>query len=68
MEVLEEISKMLNTGLDKKALSILLSLCQLGVNPTALAKIDRVEIFVFVFTPVITHPPQKPIRLVCLKL
>jgi mitotic-spindle organizing protein 1 len=35
------MSKVLDTGLDKEALSILVSLCENGVNPEALALILR---------------------------
>jgi mitotic-spindle organizing protein 1 len=37
MEVLYEISQLLNTGLDRTTLSILTSLCECGVSPEALA-------------------------------
>lgn len=37
--VVEEISALLNTGLDRETLSILVSLCELGVNPEALAAV-----------------------------
>lgn len=35
--VLTEMSSLLNTGLDREALSICVSLCESGVNPEALA-------------------------------
>lgn len=41
LEVLHEISQILNTGLDKSTLSILVSLCENGVNPEALAAVVR---------------------------
>lgn len=34
---LQEIATLLNTGLDKEAVSILVGLCEAGVNPEALA-------------------------------
>ena len=34
-----EISQILNTGLDKTTLSILVGLCEQGVNPEALAEV-----------------------------
>ena len=34
-----EISNILNTGLDREALSICVSLCESGVNPEALAAV-----------------------------
>ena len=34
--MLHEISGLLNTGLDKNSLSILVQLCEMGVNPGAL--------------------------------
>jgi hypothetical protein len=34
--VLHEISTILNTGLDRQSLSILVQLCEMGVNPGAL--------------------------------
>lgn len=36
-EVVQEISKLINTGLDDETLSICLKLCENGVNPEALA-------------------------------
>eukprot|EP01083_Nonionella_stella_P161615 529633_1 len=36
---LYEISKILNTGLTKEQLRILTDLCEMGVNPEALAKV-----------------------------
>ena len=41
MEILFEISQLLNTGLDRHSLSILLSLCEHGVNPEALAMVVK---------------------------
>jgi len=37
IEVLHEISNLLNTGLDRESLSLLVGLCESGVNPEALA-------------------------------
>lgn len=37
MDALYEISLLLNTGLDRQTLSVLVSLCEAGVNPEALA-------------------------------
>ena len=36
-DLLFEISTLLNTGLDRETLSILIRLCEAGVNPEALA-------------------------------
>ena len=38
-KVLYEISQILNTGLTKEQLKILTDLCEMGVNPEALAKV-----------------------------
>ncbi len=35
LEIAYEISKILDTGLDKKTLEILIALCETGVNPEA---------------------------------
>ena len=35
------MSQLLDTGLDKETLSILVSLCEMGVNPEALANIVK---------------------------
>ncbi|TFJ81069.1 hypothetical protein NSK_007712 [Nannochloropsis salina CCMP1776] len=37
LEAMHEISKILNTGLDRETLAILVNLCEAGVNPEALA-------------------------------
>ncbi|CAE7528437.1 unnamed protein product [Symbiodinium natans] len=37
MDILYEISTLLNTGLNKESLEALVGLCELGVNPEALA-------------------------------
>jgi mitotic-spindle organizing protein 1 len=37
--VVHEISQLLNTGLDRKSVQILMALCDAGVNPSALAAI-----------------------------
>ena len=39
MDLLFEISSLLNTGLDRETLSILVNLTELGVNPEALAEV-----------------------------
>lgn len=36
-KAMHEISKILNTGLDRETLAILVNLCEAGVNPEALA-------------------------------
>ena len=36
-----EISRLLNTGLDRETLAILVGLCENGVNPEALAAVVR---------------------------
>eukprot|EP00053_Salpingoeca_punica_P020867 m.212413 g.212413 ORF g.212413 m.212413 type:complete len:74 (+) comp20340_c0_seq1:105-326(+) len=41
MDVLFEISQILNTGLDRETLSICTSLCEAGVNPEALAAVVK---------------------------
>ena len=38
MEVVEELSTLLNTGLQREELSVLVNLIELGVNPQALAQ------------------------------
>jgi mitotic-spindle organizing protein 1 len=37
LAALHEVSRMLNTGLDKETLGLLVALCEAGVNPEALA-------------------------------
>ncbi|KAK1932909.1 hypothetical protein X943_001346 [Babesia divergens] len=37
MDIIYEISKILNTGLDRPTLAILVDLCEKGVDPTVLA-------------------------------
>lgn len=39
--ILEEISKLLNTGLDRDTLSLCVRLCENGANPEALATVIR---------------------------
>lgn len=39
INVLHEISNILDTGLDKETLRILVGLCEAGVNPEALATV-----------------------------
>lgn len=41
IEILYEISQILNTGLDRTSLSLLVSLCENGVNPEALAAVVK---------------------------
>ena len=38
---IEEISRLLNTGLDRETLGILVQLCEHGVNPEALAAVVK---------------------------
>jgi len=40
-DLLFEISQMMDTGLDKESLSIVVSLCETGVNPEALSALVR---------------------------
>ncbi|XP_060755524.1 mitotic-spindle organizing protein 1 [Neoarius graeffei] len=41
MEVLLEISRLLNTGLDMESLSICVRLCEQGINPEALSSVIK---------------------------
>eukprot|EP00041_Stephanoeca_diplocostata_P023028 m.558936 g.558936 ORF g.558936 m.558936 type:complete len:99 (-) comp22202_c0_seq5:3197-3493(-) len=41
LDVIFEMSEILNTGLDREALSICVSLCEAGVNPEALAAVVK---------------------------
>ncbi|BFZ15976.1 hypothetical protein BsWGS_19015 [Bradybaena similaris] len=41
IDVLMEISRLLNTGLDEETMAICLRLCESGVNPEALAEVIR---------------------------
>ncbi|KAM5288061.1 mitotic-spindle organizing protein 1 [Ctenodactylus gundi] len=41
MDVLLEISKILNTGLDMETLSICVRLCEQGINPEALSSVIK---------------------------
>ena len=41
LEIITEISQLLNTGLDRESVSILTSLCEMGVNPEALAAVVK---------------------------
>nr|XP_033804864.1 mitotic-spindle organizing protein 1 isoform X1 [Geotrypetes seraphini] len=41
MDVLLEISKLLNTGLDMETLSICVRLCEQGINPEALSSVIK---------------------------
>eukprot|EP00471_Norrisiella_sphaerica_P006374 CAMPEP_0184482954 /NCGR_PEP_ID=MMETSP0113_2-20130426/4556_1 /TAXON_ID=91329 /ORGANISM="Norrisiella sphaerica, Strain BC52" /LENGTH=73 /DNA_ID=CAMNT_0026863021 /DNA_START=33 /DNA_END=254 /DNA_ORIENTATION=- len=40
-EILYEMSRVLNCGLDRQTLSILISLCENGVNPEALSSVVK---------------------------
>ncbi|KAJ3337949.1 Mitotic-spindle organizing protein 1 [Gonapodya sp. JEL0774] len=40
-EILLEISRILNTGLDRSQLAACVQLCELGVNPEALAAVVK---------------------------
>ena len=39
LEIVFKIAELLNTGLDKATLDILVQLCEAGVNPEALARV-----------------------------
>jgi mitotic-spindle organizing protein 1 len=41
MDIIYEVSRILNTGLDRHTLSILVGLCEAGVNPEALAAVVK---------------------------
>ncbi|CAL8254988.1 unnamed protein product [Lota lota] len=41
MDVLLEISRLLNTGLDMESLSICVRLCEQGINPEALSLVIK---------------------------
>ncbi|KAJ3296568.1 hypothetical protein HK104_001484 [Borealophlyctis nickersoniae] len=41
MNILHEVSLLLNTGLDRETLSLCVSLCESGVNPEALAAVIK---------------------------
>lgn len=41
LDILFEISNILDTGLDKETLSILVGLCESGINPEALAAVVK---------------------------
>ncbi|CAK9100496.1 unnamed protein product [Durusdinium trenchii] len=41
MEIFSEISGLLNTGLKQESLAALVGLCELGVNPEALAQVVK---------------------------
>ncbi|KAJ8404633.1 hypothetical protein AAFF_G00334960 [Aldrovandia affinis] len=41
MDVLMEISRLLNTGLDMESLSICVRLCEQGINPEALSSVIK---------------------------
>ena len=65
LETVYEISRLLNTGLDRETLSILVSLCENGVNPEALAAVVRElrrEAKAVVRACVASRPPLPPPR------
>ena len=41
MDALMEISKILNTGLDTETLAVCVELCELGINPEAIATVIK---------------------------
>ncbi|KAI8805462.1 mitotic-spindle organizing gamma-tubulin ring associated-domain-containing protein, partial [Cladochytrium replicatum] len=41
LDILFEMSRLLNTGLDKETLAICVSMCEQGVNPEALAAVIK---------------------------
>ncbi|KAI9478545.1 MAG: mitotic-spindle organizing gamma-tubulin ring associated-domain-containing protein [Benjaminiella poitrasii] len=41
VDILYEISNMLNTGLDRETLSLCISLCERGINPEAIATVIK---------------------------
>eukprot|EP00898_Chlorokybus_atmophyticus_P001121 jgi/Chlat1/2009/Chrsp158S02300 len=41
LDIAYEISRLLNTGLDRETLSILIGLCENGINPEALAAVVK---------------------------
>lgn len=41
MDILHEISLLLNTGLDRESLSLCVAMCEQGVNPEALAAVIK---------------------------
>ncbi|CDR96428.1 hypothetical protein, conserved [Babesia bigemina] len=41
MDIIFEISRILNTGLDRETVSILVGLCEKGVDPTVLAYVVK---------------------------
>ncbi|KAK3783014.1 hypothetical protein RRG08_015354 [Elysia crispata] len=41
LDILMEISRLLNTGLDEETLALCLQLCENGVNPEALAEVIK---------------------------
>ncbi|KXS11521.1 hypothetical protein M427DRAFT_79406, partial [Gonapodya prolifera JEL478] len=40
-DILADISRILNTGLDRQQLATIVQLCELGVNPEALAAVVK---------------------------
>ncbi len=41
LDVLHELSKLLNTGLDRETLEVLVALCENGANPESLAMVVK---------------------------
>jgi len=41
LDILSELSRLLNCGIDRETLSILVALCENGVNPEALAAVVK---------------------------
>jgi mitotic-spindle organizing protein 1 len=41
LDLLHELSKLLNTGLDRETLEVLVALCENGANPEALAMVVK---------------------------
>lgn len=41
LDIVSEISDILNTGLDRESLGILITMCENGVNPEALAAVVK---------------------------
>ncbi|KAI7889402.1 mitotic-spindle organizing gamma-tubulin ring associated-domain-containing protein [Mucor mucedo] len=41
IDILEDLSSLLNAGLDRETLSLCVSLCERGVNPEALATVIK---------------------------
>ncbi|XP_059164280.1 mitotic-spindle organizing protein 1-like [Physella acuta] len=41
MDILMEMSRLLNTGLDEETMAVCLRLCENGINPEALAEVIK---------------------------